>query len=154
MAASEAGLTPTYFSRKFKEVVGTGFRDYVNFIRLGGAASLLRTTQLSIQEISRRCGFNSANYFGDAFRSAYGISPREFRKSEDVQQRAISLDLTEEDGEENLTEDTGMDPADDVGRNTADDTGTDPADDTGRNSADGTGTDPADDAVNCPTDGS
>ena len=97
MAASEAGLTPTYFSRKFKEVVGTGFRDYVNFVRLGGAASLLRTTQLSIQEISRRCGFNSANYFGDAFRSAYGISPREFRKSEDIQQRAIALNLTGED---------------------------------------------------------
>ena len=115
MAASEAGLTPTYFSRKFKEVVGTGFRDYVNFVRLGGAASLLRTTQLSIQEISRRCGFNSANYFGDAFRSAYGISPREFRKSEDVQQRAISIDLTEEDEDDGLPADAGMEPADDAG---------------------------------------
>ena len=154
MAASEAGLTPTYFSRKFKEVVGTGFRDYVNFVRLGGAASLLRTTQLSIQEISRRCGFNSANYFGDAFRSAYGISPREFRKSEDVQQRAISIDLTEEDADDGLLADAGMNPADDAGRNTADDIGTDPTDYTGRNSADGTGTDPADDAGNRPTDGS
>ena len=109
MAASEAGLTPTYFSRKFKEVVGTGFRDYVNFVRLGGAASLLRTTHLSIQEISRRCGFNSANYFGDAFRSAYGISPREFRKSEDVQQRAISLDLTGGDAADDPAEDRGTD---------------------------------------------
>jgi AraC-like DNA-binding protein len=137
MAASEAGLTPTYFSRKFKEVVGTGFRDYVNFVRLGGAASLLRTTQLSIQEISRRCGFNSANYFGDAFRSAYGISPREFRKSEDVQQRAISIDLTEEDADDGLLADAGMNPADDAGRNTADDTGTNPADDAGNRPTDG-----------------
>ena len=137
MAASEAGLTPTYFSRKFKEVVGTGFRDYVNFVRLGGAASLLRTTQLSIQEISRRCGFNSANYFGDAFRSAYGISPREFRKSEDVQQRAISIDLSEEDADDGLLADAGMEPADDAGRNTADDTGTDPADDAGNRPTDG-----------------
>ncbi len=82
-AAASAGLAPTYFSRKFKEIVGTGFRDYLTFVRLREAASLLRKTHLPISEVARRCGFNSSNYFGDAFRSAYGMPPRQYRQSED-----------------------------------------------------------------------
>ena len=82
-AAASAGLAPTYFSRKFKEIVGTGFRDYLTFVRLREAASLLRKTHLPICEVARRCGFNSSNYFGDAFRSAYGMPPRQYRQSED-----------------------------------------------------------------------
>lgn len=82
-AADAAGLAPTYFSRKFKEIVGTGFRDYLTFVRLREAASMLRRTHLPICEVARKCGFNSSNYFGDAFRNAYGISPREFRQSEE-----------------------------------------------------------------------
>ena len=82
-AAASAGLAPTYFSRKFKEIVGTGFRDYLTFVRLREAASLLRNTHLPISEVARRCGFNSSNYFGDAFRGAYGMPPRQYRQSED-----------------------------------------------------------------------
>ena len=82
-AAASAGLAPTYFSRKFKEIVVTGFRDYLTFVRLREAASLLRKTHLPISEVARRCGFNSSNYFGDAFRGAYGMPPRQYRQSED-----------------------------------------------------------------------
>lgn len=81
--ANEAGLAPTYFSRKFKEIVGTGFRDYLTFVRLREAAVLLRKTRLPISEVARQCGFNSSNYFGDAFRSAYGMPPRQYRQSEE-----------------------------------------------------------------------
>ena len=82
-AAKVAGFTATYFSRKFKEMVGIGFRDYVNHLRLKESTRLLRETSLSIQEISSRCGFTSSNYYGDVFRLAYGMSPRDYRKKED-----------------------------------------------------------------------
>ena len=78
--ASIAGFTPTYFSRKFKELAGIGFRDYLTHIRLREAERLLKSTKLSVQEISLRCGFSSGNYFGDVFRSVYKVSPREYRK--------------------------------------------------------------------------
>ena len=83
-AAGTAGLAPTYFSRKFKEIVGTGFRDYLTFVRLREAAEMLRRTHLPVSEIARQCGFNSSNYFGDAFRAAYGMSPRQYRQSEEA----------------------------------------------------------------------
>ena len=84
--ASIAGFTPTYFSRKFKELAGIGFRDYLTHIRLREAERLLKSTRLSVQEISLRSGFSSGNYFGDVFRSVYKLSPREYRKnaSEDL----------------------------------------------------------------------
>ncbi|MBR2765836.1 MAG: helix-turn-helix transcriptional regulator [Blautia sp.] len=83
-AAAVAGFTPAYFSRSFKALAGIGFRDYLTHMRLKEAVRLLRTTQLPIQEISGRCGFASSNYFGDVFRSAYKVSPREYRRRDDV----------------------------------------------------------------------
>ena len=78
--AAQAGFTPSYFSRKFKEVTGVGFRDLLLHTRLLEAERLLRTTTLSVTDISRQCGFSSGNYFGDAFRSLYHMSPRQYRK--------------------------------------------------------------------------
>ena len=67
-----------------KALAGIGFRDYLAHMRLKEAARLLRTTQRPIQEIACHCGFTSSNYFGDVFRSAYKVSPREYRRREEV----------------------------------------------------------------------
>ena len=82
--AALVGFSPSYFSRKFKETVGISFREYLTHLRLKEAARLLRSTSASIQDISAQCGFASANYFGDVFRTMYHTSPREYRKMEDV----------------------------------------------------------------------
>ena len=83
-AASIAGFTPSYFSRKFKEIVGLGFREYLTHLRLKKGANLLRTSHLSVQEIADACGFSSANYFGDVFKSMYRLSPRQYRQVDEV----------------------------------------------------------------------
>ena len=82
-----AGFAPTYFSRKFKDFAGISFSNYLTHIRLLEAASMLRGTSLPVSDISQSCGFSSANYFGDVFRLAYGISPREYRRQEEVEQK-------------------------------------------------------------------
>ena len=82
-----AGFSPTYFSRKFKDFAGISFSSYLTHIRLREAASMLRGTGLSISEISQSCGFSGANYFGDVFRLAYGMSPRDYRRKEEVEQK-------------------------------------------------------------------
>lgn len=79
--AESAHMSPAWFSRKFHRAVGLGFKEYLTHVRLEDAAELLLTTSLSITEIALNCGFSNSNYFGDAFKKARGLSPREFRFS-------------------------------------------------------------------------
>lgn len=79
-AAGIAHMSPSYFSKKFKESTGFGFKEYLTHIRLQEAAHLLTSTQTPITEIAGICGFSDGNYFGDAFRKNLGMSPRNYRK--------------------------------------------------------------------------
>ena len=79
-AAESINLAPTYFSRKFKSVTGSNFRDFVINIRIRQASQMLLTTDDSVTEIAQKCGFNSANYFKDCFRRTVGLSPTQFKK--------------------------------------------------------------------------
>ncbi|MBP3487165.1 MAG: AraC family transcriptional regulator [Roseburia sp.] len=80
-AARAAHMNPTYFSRKFKESTGFGFKEYLTHIRMQKAAQLLLDTDASVTEIAGICGFSDSNYFGDAFGRHFGMSPRSYRKS-------------------------------------------------------------------------
>jgi AraC-like DNA-binding protein len=73
-------LNPSYFSRKFKAVVGTNFKNYVIFARVGRAQQLLINSDLSLAEISNACGFQDSNYFSTVFKRIIGISPAKFRR--------------------------------------------------------------------------
>ena len=79
--AKAAGYSPNYLSRRFRQAVGIGVHQYLMFIRLQRAAHELLSTDDSVTEIAFRCGFVSSNYFKDAFKSAYGIGPREYRRT-------------------------------------------------------------------------
>lgn len=74
-----AGYSSSYLSYKFKRVVGIGIHRYLMYTRLRTAARELLTTGDTITEIACRCGFSSSNYFKDAFREQYGVSPRAYR---------------------------------------------------------------------------
>lgn len=78
--SAQAALSPTYFSKKFKQVTGMGFKEYLNFVRLKHAQTALLTTNNTITDIALENGFNDSNYFKDLFKKIYGKSPREFRK--------------------------------------------------------------------------
>ena len=73
-------MSDSYFSRRFKQVTGFGFKEYLNMVRIRHACELLVSTNLSITQISEKCGYMDSNYFGDAFRKWKQISPREYRK--------------------------------------------------------------------------
>jgi len=78
--AAAAGYSPNYLTRKFRETVGIGLHEYLTFVRLQRAALELISTDYSITEIAFRCGFSDSNYFKDAFKMKYKLSPRAFRK--------------------------------------------------------------------------
>ena len=56
------------------------FSQYLSDARIRHAVRLLKSTELSVSEISAKCGFTNPNYMGDVFRSAVGVSPTVYRK--------------------------------------------------------------------------
>lgn len=73
-------MEETYFSKKFKQLTGLGFKEFLIQTRIKKSEELLAVTRLEIGEIAEKCGFSSSNYFGDAFKKINGISPRQYRK--------------------------------------------------------------------------
>ena len=51
----------------------------LNHKRMQRAARLLNSTDLSVGEVGRRCGFQDALYFSSRFRKYWKVSPRQFR---------------------------------------------------------------------------
>ena len=78
--ATMVGLSPSYFSRLFKNTTGFGFKEYLTLVRLKEAQSKLIHTDISICEIAYECGFNDSNYFSSVFKDLNGLSPIKYRK--------------------------------------------------------------------------
>ena len=77
--AAMVGMSPSAFSRFFKQHTGRTLMDYIIDIRLGNAARLLVDTSEGISEISYACGFNNLSNFNRAFKARRGYTPRDFR---------------------------------------------------------------------------
>ncbi len=77
--AAIAGMTPSAFSRFFKQHTGRTLMEYVIDTRLGVAARMLVDTTLSVSEICFACGFNNLSNFNRTFKSRRGYTPRDFR---------------------------------------------------------------------------
>ena len=78
--AAAAGFSPNYLCRKFRETLGIGIHEYLVFTRLQHAAAELVSTNDTVTQIALRCGFSNSNYFKDAFKKKYGVTPRQYRK--------------------------------------------------------------------------
>ncbi len=79
--AEMAGLSPSYFSKKFKATTGSGMKEYLTYVRLNHASMELISTDHSITNVALNCGFSDSNYFKDSFKKTYGMSPRAYRNS-------------------------------------------------------------------------
>ena len=73
------GYHPFYVSRMLKERKGMTLRQYIISYRLKVAKKLLEVTDKSAAEIAEECGFTDASYFAKIFKSAFGLTPKEYR---------------------------------------------------------------------------
>jgi YesN/AraC family two-component response regulator len=78
-AADHVSLNASYLSQLFKEETGHNYVEYVTERRIRMAARLIAATDLKIEEIARRVGYNSPAYFIKKFKQLYGITPGTFK---------------------------------------------------------------------------
>lgn len=77
--AGVCGLNRTYFGKIFKEVLGKTPQEFLLNYRMLKAAELLKLTSLSIGDVGLAVGYANQMHFSRAFKNNYGISPREWR---------------------------------------------------------------------------
>lgn len=78
--AASLFVSPNYFSRLFKRVVGEGCNEYIVRRRIEKAKSLLETTSLKTGSIASMVGYRDTNYFSLAFKKHTGKSPTQYRE--------------------------------------------------------------------------
>lgn len=79
-AAAVCQCSPSHFMRWFKQMTGQGFTEYLNAYRLNTAAELLRTTDDTVLAVAEQTGFKNLSYFNRAFKTHYGLTPKEYRR--------------------------------------------------------------------------
>ena len=77
---SEIHMSKYHFCRQFKKTTGTTVMKYILKTRIVMAKNMLLNENLSITEISNRCGFSSVSYFSRVFKDETGVSPLNYKK--------------------------------------------------------------------------
>ncbi|MDF2671293.1 MAG: hypothetical protein K0R67_3599, partial [Paenibacillus sp.] len=79
IAADSVNLHPRYLSQLFKDETGINFVDYVNKRRLETASQLIKSTDLNVEKIAYKVGFNTPAYFIKKFKEMYGVTPKTYK---------------------------------------------------------------------------
>jgi LacI family transcriptional regulator, galactose operon repressor len=74
-------LSRRALENRFQKIIGQTPHQEISKIKLEKVKDLLLKTRLTLKEISRRTGFKHVEYMTVAFKKAYRVSPRDYRKS-------------------------------------------------------------------------
>ncbi len=79
--ASYVYLSPSYFSKIFKEEMGKNFNSYLNHIRIEMSKRLLLDDSVVLVDVSNIVGYEDQSYFSKVFKKLTGVSPGKYRES-------------------------------------------------------------------------
>ena len=74
------GISPHYLCRLFKRYMEMRPVEYIRKVRISRAKKLLSNTDLPVQEVAARCGFENATYFYRCWNKTEKESPAEYRR--------------------------------------------------------------------------
>lgn len=74
------GFSRGYLSTAFRKTKGMSVQEYLLRVRMQKAKELIKATDLQIQEIGKRVGYDDQLNFSRIFRKYEGVSPSEFRR--------------------------------------------------------------------------
>ncbi len=72
-------LSPNYISHIFKKEIGINFVTCLTKIRINSACEMLKSTSLSMQDISFKVGINDSKYFIKIFKKIMDVTPNQYR---------------------------------------------------------------------------
>lgn len=78
--ARKMGLSPSQFSRRFKQETGATPMDFFLALRIKKAQKLLRSGSKNMTEIAQDCGFGSTAHFSSAFKKYTKLSPSNYQQ--------------------------------------------------------------------------
>ena len=79
--SSALGLSRVQMYRKVKQLTGQSPVEIIRVTRLKKAERLLKTTKMTVSEISYDVGFSSPSYFSKCFKDYFGMQPGEVREN-------------------------------------------------------------------------
>ena len=82
--ASSLGITYRSFRYLFAKETGTSPLQYYLSVKLSRARNLLKSSDIPIEEIAHTLGFKTNWYFAHFFTKATGISPRDYRRTQSM----------------------------------------------------------------------
>lgn len=77
--AKMAALSPFYYQRLFRRLIKKPVSEYIKQRRLARAAEALPLNDRRIMDVALDFGFSSHETFTRSFKSAFGLTPEEYR---------------------------------------------------------------------------
>jgi len=87
--ADKEFLSSQYLSYKIKDILGHGFNEYLNQIRVEESTKLLLDSDRNISEISEEVGFSHVRYYNKHFKLHYNCTPMQYRKKYKVSEEKL-----------------------------------------------------------------
>lgn len=78
------GISESQLRIKFHRLTQLSLGQHLRDLQMRRAVSLLQSPATSITEVAERCGFASVYSFSRAFKAAWKMSPRAYRKSMEI----------------------------------------------------------------------
>lgn len=81
VVSNHISMNYSLFSQTFKQYMGSNFVDYLKKLRINEAKRLLEETDLRVNEVSDKVGYNNEKHFMKIFKNTAGVSPSQYRKN-------------------------------------------------------------------------
>ena len=79
--ADHVHMSPSHFSKVFKDEMGKSFVDYLGGVRIDKSKILLRERNIPLIDVAGMVGFDDQSYFSKVFKRFTGQSPGRYRES-------------------------------------------------------------------------
>lgn len=77
-------LSKEHLSRLFKKETGQNLFSYIMYLKLTESKRLLKTTDMTLDDIAFHLGFSNGNYFSKVFKKNCNLSPSEYRNQNSI----------------------------------------------------------------------